>query len=648
MVEANPGDQTGGGKNKEAVHRTPAQAKKRHGPGGNEMHDDAEMEREQGAQAGEKEIQGALRGGDASRKEGEGQHGLSSAPQGSEEGGVEPCSLVLGKDLQSCLQGGATIVAAPHEKERESARETLGQGDTPLGEVVPGGTASLQPQQAKTRAVGAVEILPPMGPAPLQSCLQEAHAGVTHEGMQVEDGTRAHDQDGTPLGEVCHEGTASMQPEGGPMSPPVAMTNLTPLQSCLQDGATEVVAHQGDGVYTHHRKTAGSTDASTTVRPMPQLRSVSTPTAPSTTPRAPAAAAMHSAAAHATQATRDRIATGMRGKDSTASSTDAATTTQMEQQPMSASMGCERDRERMGGDPGTSGTAASSCSVARRAGRVPLRLTASVIGGMEDGVGTMNSVAYVPLPHESETGACGSAQDMESHTKDNTAGSSASRGSVRAKIDIYAKFKLTKMRETNGARDIGRHTQGGATWLTEEAMESEGGGHVMQHGSAWDGGEPAAANSSQRESEGRRGTDIQCTPGKAHGTHSVPACDGGEQSRSGEKVDEPDAHATHCSGPEKEGGSAPCAGAQTAEAGMAMETRRAHVNMHATLTGTCASGEDVDGIVMEGSQGEQRGANKKTGEGGQRGVPENESNEAATDKRPVQPAVTDPICEVPE
>ena len=49
MVEANPGDRTGGGKNKEAVHRTPAQAKKRHGPGGNEMHDDAEMEREQGA-----------------------------------------------------------------------------------------------------------------------------------------------------------------------------------------------------------------------------------------------------------------------------------------------------------------------------------------------------------------------------------------------------------------------------------------------------------------------------------------------------------------------------------------------------------------------------------------------------------------------
>ena len=175
---------------------------------------------------------------------------------------------------------------------------------------------------------------------------------------------------------------------------------------------------------------------------------------------------------------------------------------------MSASMGCERDRERMGGDPGTSGTAASSCSVARRAGRVPLRLTASVIGGMEDGVGTMNSVAHVPLPHESETGACVSAQDMESHTKGNTAGSSsASRGSVRAKIDMYAKFKLTKMRETNGARDIGHHTQGGATWLTEEAMESEGGGHVMQHGSAWDGGASqlrlTRPNGSRKEGEER-------------------------------------------------------------------------------------------------------------------------------------------------
>ena len=214
--------------------------------------DPAQKVREQGAPAGEKNLQGALQGGDTSEKQ-EGQHRLSSAHQGRKEGGVEPCSLGPWNHMQSCLQEGATIVANPAEPKGMSAWKAPELTSPPLGEVVP-------------------------------------------------------------------EGTGSIQPEGGLMRPPGANANMhgaPPLQPCLQDPTCE------------------------------------------------------------------RIANGMRGKDSTVGSTDAAT---MKQQPMSASTGCERDRERMGGGTGTSGTAASSCNVARSAGRVPLRHNASVIGGMEDRV----------------------------------------------------------------------------------------------------------------------------------------------------------------------------------------------------------------------------------------------------------------------
>ena len=106
-------------------------------------------------------------------------------------------------------------------------------------------------------------------------------------------------------------------------------------------------------------------------------------------------------------------------------------------------MGCERDRERMGGGTGTSGTAASSCNVARSAGRVPLRHDASVIGGMEDRVGTLDSVAHVPLPQESVTIGIQRITTVSAIGIQRTAGSSgASRGLVRANIDVYAQFKV--------------------------------------------------------------------------------------------------------------------------------------------------------------------------------------------------------------
>ena len=83
-----PGDRTGGEKDKEAVHRTPGQAKKRNGPGALRMGQGAVMLPEQGAQAAGENFRGHLHGGDASGSEG-GQHGLSNAPLGRKQGGVE-------------------------------------------------------------------------------------------------------------------------------------------------------------------------------------------------------------------------------------------------------------------------------------------------------------------------------------------------------------------------------------------------------------------------------------------------------------------------------------------------------------------------------------------------------------------------------
>ena len=92
-AEANPGDRTGGEKDKAVVHRTPGAAKKRNGPGALGMGQGALMLPEQGAQAAGENFGGDLRSGDASGIEGE-QHGLSNAPLGRKEGGhyVPPMS----------------------------------------------------------------------------------------------------------------------------------------------------------------------------------------------------------------------------------------------------------------------------------------------------------------------------------------------------------------------------------------------------------------------------------------------------------------------------------------------------------------------------------------------------------------------------
>ena len=142
VVEANPGDRTGGEKDQEAVHRTPAQAKKRNGSGALGMGQDAVMLPEQGAQASGKILQGDLRGGDASGIEVE-QHGLSNAPLGRKEGGVKPRSPVLGSEKQSCLQEGATVVANPVEQTGMSARKAHELTDTPGGGMMSMGTANV-------------------------------------------------------------------------------------------------------------------------------------------------------------------------------------------------------------------------------------------------------------------------------------------------------------------------------------------------------------------------------------------------------------------------------------------------------------------------------------------------------------------------
>ena len=73
---------------------------------------------------------------------------------------------------------------------------------TPLGEVVHVGTASLQSNEAHTRAVGAIGNLFSEGSASLQSSLQGIHAGATHEDLQRERARKAPENMGTPLGGV--------------------------------------------------------------------------------------------------------------------------------------------------------------------------------------------------------------------------------------------------------------------------------------------------------------------------------------------------------------------------------------------------------------------------------------------------------------
>ena len=251
-MEANPGDRTGGEKDKEAVHRTPAQAKKRNGPGAHGMGQDAVMMPEHGAQAAGENFGGDLRGGDASGIEGE-QHGLSNAPLGRKEGGVEPRSPVLGSEKQSSLQEGATVVANPVEQTGTSASNAHESRSTHLGVVMPVGTANVQPKQALTRALGA------MGralPEAVQTNVQTEQSAA-HVGMRGTDASIAPGLTDTPLGGMMPEGTANVQPNQaltralgamGRALPEAVQTNIQPVQSAAHVGMRGRVASIAPGL----------------------------------------------------------------------------------------------------------------------------------------------------------------------------------------------------------------------------------------------------------------------------------------------------------------------------------------------------------------------------------------------------------------
>ena len=233
MAEANPGDRTGGEKDKEAVHRTPAQSKKRNGPGGRGMGQGAVMRPEQGAQASGKNLQGDLRGGDASGIEGE-QHGSSNAPLGRKKGGVEPRSPVLGSEKQSCLQEGATVVASPVEQTGMSASNAHELKSTHLGVMMPEGTANEQPIQALTRALGAMERALPEA---VQTNVQTVQSAA-HVGMHGTDASTAPGLTDTPQGGMSSEGTANAQSKQALMRALGAKGRALPVavQTSIQTG----------------------------------------------------------------------------------------------------------------------------------------------------------------------------------------------------------------------------------------------------------------------------------------------------------------------------------------------------------------------------------------------------------------------------
>ena len=240
MANAKPGDRTGGDKDKEAAHRTPAQAKKRNGPGGRGKGQGAVLMPEQGAQASGKILQGDLRGGGASGIDG-GQHGLSNAPLGRIEGGVEPRSPVLGSEKQACRQEGATVVASPMEQTGMGARNAHELRGTHLGVMMPEGTANEQPISALTRALGAMESALPKA---VQTNVQAVQSAV-HVAMHGTDASTAPGPTDTPQGGMLSEGTANAQPDQALMSALGARdgsNNLSQKQACRQEGATVVAS----------------------------------------------------------------------------------------------------------------------------------------------------------------------------------------------------------------------------------------------------------------------------------------------------------------------------------------------------------------------------------------------------------------------
>ena len=252
MANAKPGDRTGGDKDKEAAHRTPAQTKRRNGPDDIGMGQSSMKLPEQAAQASGGSFQGDLRGGGASGIDGE-QHGLSNAPLGRIEGGVEPCSLVLGSEKQSWLQEGATVVASPVEQTGTSARKAHESTDTPLGGTMPEGTANVQPKQALTRALGAMgSALPEAVQTNTQTVQNPMHVGMRGGVASIAPGLT-----GTPLGGTMPLGTANVQPNQaltcalgamGSALPEAVQTNIQPVQNPMHVGMRGGVASIAPGL----------------------------------------------------------------------------------------------------------------------------------------------------------------------------------------------------------------------------------------------------------------------------------------------------------------------------------------------------------------------------------------------------------------
>ena len=233
VVEANPGERTGGEKDKDALHRTPAQRAKRCGPGPDEEVKDAEMMPEHGAQGSGENLGGDLRGGDAAGIEGE-QHGLSNAPLGRKEGGVEPRSPVLGSEKQACRQEGATIVADPTGQKGMSARNAHESRGTHLGVMMPMGTANEQPIPALTRALGAKGSALPEA---VQTTVQIVQSAA-HVDMRGADARTAPGITDTPQGGMLSKGTENAQPEQAPTRAPGAKGSALPeaVQTIVQIG----------------------------------------------------------------------------------------------------------------------------------------------------------------------------------------------------------------------------------------------------------------------------------------------------------------------------------------------------------------------------------------------------------------------------
>ena len=98
--------------------------------------------------------------------------------------------------------------ANPVEQTGMSARKAHESTGTPLGGMMPEGTANVQPDQALMRALGA------RGSALPEAVQTNVQAGqsAAHVGMRGTDASIAPELTGTPLGGTMPMGTANVQP----------------------------------------------------------------------------------------------------------------------------------------------------------------------------------------------------------------------------------------------------------------------------------------------------------------------------------------------------------------------------------------------------------------------------------------------------